>query len=194
MIDIGQIISDTLPGAIVLGGLSWPAKTSWSLFIMRRKIVTSDRNCDICQALHKKLGRLIANPNNRFLQEDVDRLTKKLLQKRGRREWTYFEKVKKALAERWEPSIRKSMLEYEKERSYEECSRLKAGLCPVLFRPATSPFESLELKWQYEFTKDCTQELAWLYVFHCNQAKDFMERSPILKILPYSVRKWVHKF
>ena len=189
IITIVEGLPTTIITGVILTPPAWIIETTYSLVILKRKVVVSKQNADFCQKFHEALERHVANPQNRVLNEYVECMEKDLQNRRSIKALSRREKVKKALNDRWRPSIRKSMREYEKEKSYENYKRLKAGLCPVFYRWTGSPFNSLPPENQYNFAKACTSELAWIYVFHCNQAKDFIENSPILRILPFSVKE-----
>lgn len=184
-------IVEGLPTTIITGVIltspAWIIKTMYSLAILKRRVIVSKRNANFCQKLHEALERLIANPRNRVLREYIACLEADL---RNRTYTNARSRIGKEVENTLRPSIRHSMIQYEKEKSYENYRRLKAGLAPVLFRnPPAILDQSLFLKYRYEFAKDCTEELAWIYVFHSNKARDFIENSPILRFLPFSVKK-----
>jgi len=184
-------IVEGLPTTIITGVIlappAWTIKTTYSVAILKRKVDVSKQNCTFCQKLHEALERLIASPGNRVLREYVACLEADL---RNRTYTNARSRIGKEVENTLRPPIRHSMIQYEKEKSYENYRRLKAGLSPVLFRnPPALLDQSLSLRYRYEFAKDCTDELAWIYVFHCNQAKDFIDKSPILRFLPFSIKK-----
>lgn len=182
-------IVEGLPTTIITGVLltppAWTIKTFCSLLILKRKVHVSKQNADFCQKLESVLQRLTASPSNRVLREYAESLGVDL---QNRTYTNALRRIGKEIENLLRPSIRKSMQEYEKALSSKRYRELKAGLYPVLFRPAISPFESLPLEYRYSFAKNCSEQLAWIYVFHCNQARDFIESSPILRILPFSVK------
>lgn len=192
---ITSTIVEGLPTTILTGALlappAWLFRTACSLVILKRKVEVSKRNTQYCQKLHEALARLIANPQSRVLKAYIACLDADL---RSRRSINYRQhKVKQELEKLLQPSIRESMIQYEKEKTYENTRRLKAGLFPILFRstPAIED-QSLSLQYKYEFARECTEELASIYVFHSNQARDFIEKSPILRFLPFSMKKWIY--
>ena len=188
-------IVEGLPTTIITGVIltppAWIIKTTSSLAILKRKIVVSKKNVNFCQKLHEAIERLITDPRNRILREFVACLEADL---RNRTYTDARSRIGKEVENTLRPSIRHSMIQYEKGKSYENYRRLRAGLYPVLFRnpPAISD-PSLSLKYQYKFAKDCTEELAWIYVFHSNKARDFIENSPILRFLPFSVKVRIYR-
>lgn len=180
-------IIEWLRTTIIIGLIFYPIR----IYILRRKVVVSEQNCNLCQKLHEALNRLIANPQNRVLKAYIACLEADL---RNRTYTNARSRIGREVENTLRPCIRHSMVQYEKEKSYENYKRLRAGLSPVLFRrPPAILDQSLSLKCQYEFAKECTQELAWIYVFHSNQARDFIEESPILRFLPYKVKERIHR-
>ncbi len=183
-------LADWIITTAIIAPPLWTIKTIYSLVMLQRKVVVSKQNADFCQKLHEVLERLIVTPQKRVLIDyasslEADLQNRTYANARGR--------IGKEIENRLRPSIRKSMQEYEKALSSKRYRELKTGLSPVLFRPAISPFESLPLEYRYDFAKDCTQQLAWIHVFHCNEARDYIEKSPILRILPFSVKERLHR-
>ncbi len=180
-------IIEWLRTTTILGLILYPIR----IYLLRRKVIVSKQNCNLCQKLHEALERLIANPQSRVLKEYIACLDADL---RNRTYTNARSRIGKEVENTLRPSIRLSMIQYQKEKSYENYRRLRAGLFPVLFRnpPAISD-QSLSLKYRFEFAKDCTEELAWISVFHSNKAKDFIEDSPILRFLPYSVKQRIYR-
>ncbi len=190
-----NMIVEGLPTTIITGVIltppAWTIKTTYALAILKRKSIVSKKNANFCQKLHEALERLITNPRNRVLREYVACLEADL---RNRTYTNARSRIGIEVENTLRPSIRHSMLQYEKEKSYENYRRLKAGLYPVLFRnpPAISD-QTLSLMHRCEFAKGCTEELAWIYVFRCNKARNFIENSPILRFLPFSVKERIKR-
>ena len=184
-------IGEGIKMTMVIGTIFWVGKTAFMLALLKRKAVVARKNTDLCQKLHEALGRLADNPKSRILKAYIDCLYADL---QSRRSINYRQNtIKQEIEKQLRPSIRESMIQYERNKSHENYRRLKAGLCPILYRhPSAAIDGSLSLKYRYEFAKECTQELAWLYVFHSNQLKNFVEDSRFLRLLPWRVKKKIY--
>lgn len=155
-----------------------------SLIVLRRKLHAFKNHTDLCQDLERVLQRLTENPMSSSGKLYADCLERKLNRK-------LCPNMKNPIGRRIEnmvyPSIRASMLEYEKEHP-QQYRVLKSGLAGVLFRPSVSPYGSLSLKDRHILAKDCAQQLAWLYVFHLRKLEGFIENSFALIVIQQAFR------